>query len=68
MVFICEQIRAIEDVLRVGSPSCPLWSVVDHAPVLLLPGIPGLKAVLMTATEFQHTSLIEVVHKLALHP
>uniref|UniRef100_A0A8C2EFI8 Cation channel sperm-associated protein subunit gamma n=1 Tax=Cyprinus carpio TaxID=7962 RepID=A0A8C2EFI8_CYPCA len=54
------EIQAIEDVLRVGSPSHPLWSVVDHAPVLLLPGIPGLAAVLMTATEFQHTSLIEV--------
>ncbi|XP_058614641.1 cation channel sperm-associated auxiliary subunit gamma-like isoform X4 [Onychostoma macrolepis] len=54
------EIRAIEDVLRVGSPSRPLWAVVDHAPVLLLPGISGLKAVLMTATEFQHTSLIEV--------
>ncbi|XP_052443579.1 cation channel sperm-associated auxiliary subunit gamma-like [Carassius gibelio] len=54
------EIRALEDVLRVGSPSRPLWSVVDHAPVLLLPGIPDLTAVLMTATEFQHTSLIEV--------
>ncbi|XP_043076636.1 cation channel sperm-associated protein subunit gamma-like [Puntigrus tetrazona] len=54
------EIRVIEDSLRVGSPSFPLWAVVDHAPVLLLPGIPGLKTVLMTATEFQDTSLIEV--------
>ncbi|XP_050949582.1 cation channel sperm-associated auxiliary subunit gamma-like [Labeo rohita] len=54
------EMQAIEDVLRVGSPSRPLWAVVDHAPVLLLPGISGLKAVLMTTTEFQHTSLIEV--------
>ncbi|KAK2873050.1 hypothetical protein Q8A67_022947 [Cirrhinus molitorella] len=54
------EILAVEDVLRVGNPSCPLWAVVDHAPVLLLAGIPGLKVVLMTATEFQHTSIIEV--------
>ncbi|XP_073680041.1 cation channel sperm-associated auxiliary subunit gamma-like [Garra rufa] len=54
------EIRAVEGVLRVDNPSRPLWAVVDHAPVLLLPGIPGVKAVLMTATEFQHTSVIEV--------
>ncbi|XP_051950210.1 cation channel sperm-associated auxiliary subunit gamma-like [Xyrauchen texanus] len=54
------EIQDLEDTLRVGSPSRPLWAAVDHTPVLLLPGIPGLKAVLMTATEFQFTSLIEV--------
>ncbi|XP_078146236.1 cation channel sperm-associated auxiliary subunit gamma-like [Centroberyx gerrardi] len=54
------EMPVLEDVLAVGSPSGPLWSVVERTPVLILPGIPGYKAVLMTSTEFQHTSLIEV--------
>uniref|UniRef100_A0A673WBK1 Uncharacterized protein n=1 Tax=Salmo trutta TaxID=8032 RepID=A0A673WBK1_SALTR len=51
---------ALEDMMVLGSPSRPLWAVVQSSPVLILPGIPGFKAVLMTATEFQHTSPIEV--------
>ncbi|CAB1316597.1 unnamed protein product [Coregonus sp. 'balchen'] len=51
---------ALEDMMVLGSPSRPLWGVVQSSPILILPGIPGFKAVLMTATEFQHTSPIEV--------
>ncbi|KAL0994659.1 hypothetical protein UPYG_G00125430 [Umbra pygmaea] len=54
------KIPALEDIMVLGSPSRPLWAVVGHAPVLILPGIPGFKAVLMTATEFQHTFLFEL--------
>ncbi|XP_035635846.1 cation channel sperm-associated auxiliary subunit gamma-like isoform X1 [Oncorhynchus keta] len=54
------EMPALEDMMVLGSPSRPLWAVVQSSPVLILPGIPGFKAVLMTATEFQHTSPIEV--------
>ncbi|XP_067084738.1 cation channel sperm-associated auxiliary subunit gamma-like [Osmerus mordax] len=50
----------LEDMLSLDTPSRPLWATVGRAPVLILPGIPGFKAVLMTATDFQHTSVIEV--------
>uniref|UniRef100_A0A8C8MFC5 Cation channel sperm-associated protein subunit gamma n=1 Tax=Oncorhynchus tshawytscha TaxID=74940 RepID=A0A8C8MFC5_ONCTS len=64
-VFKCACIHmpiphTLEDMMVLGSPSRPLWAVVQSSPVLILPGIPGFKAVLMTATEFQHTSPIEV--------
>lgn len=59
-LFVCLQMPALEDMMVLGSPSRPLWAVVQSSPVLILPGIPGFKAVLMTATEFQHTSPIEV--------
>ncbi|XP_045080275.1 cation channel sperm-associated protein subunit gamma-like isoform X3 [Coregonus clupeaformis] len=54
------EMPALEDMMVLGSPSRPLWAVVQSSPILILPGIPGFKAVLMTATEFQHTSPIEV--------
>ncbi|CAL8363709.1 unnamed protein product [Lota lota] len=53
------EIPVIENTIH-GSTSVPLWSVVGHAPVLILPVALGYNTVLMTATEFQHTKLIEV--------
>ncbi|XP_026877604.1 cation channel sperm-associated protein subunit gamma [Electrophorus electricus] len=53
-------IPALEAMMTVGSPSRPLWAVVDRTPVLVLPGIPEFSALLLTANEFQHTALIEV--------
>ena len=50
----------VEDMLSLDTPSRPLWATVGRSPVLILPGITGFKAVLMTATDFQHTSVIEV--------
>uniref|UniRef100_A0AAY5K539 Cation channel sperm associated auxiliary subunit gamma n=1 Tax=Esox lucius TaxID=8010 RepID=A0AAY5K539_ESOLU len=60
VISIGMEMPALEEVMVLGSPSRPLWMVVESSPVLILPGIPGFKAILMTATEFQHTSLIEV--------
>ncbi|KAM6969964.1 cation channel sperm-associated auxiliary subunit gamma-like [Aplochiton taeniatus] len=54
------EMPVLEHMLTLGSPSRPLWAVVDHTPVIILPGIPRYKAVLMTATDFQDTKIIEV--------
>ncbi|XP_048101972.1 cation channel sperm-associated auxiliary subunit gamma-like isoform X2 [Alosa alosa] len=43
-----------------GSPSRPLWSTADNAPVMVLAAIPNYKGVLITSSEFDHSTLIEV--------
>ncbi|XP_055450731.1 cation channel sperm-associated auxiliary subunit gamma isoform X3 [Psammomys obesus] len=42
------------------SKSRPLWYTVNHAPVLILGGIEGEKALLITDTNFQDASLVEL--------
>lgn len=51
---------ALEDMIVLGSPSRPLWAGVERFPNLILQGIPGFKAVLMTTPKFQHNSLMKV--------
>ncbi|XP_030638890.1 cation channel sperm-associated protein subunit gamma-like [Chanos chanos] len=38
------EIPALEDMLSLETASRPLWAVYEHAPVLLLAGIPGFNA------------------------
>lgn len=42
------------------SKSRPLWYTINHSPVLILGGIEGEKALLITDTNFQDASLVEV--------
>lgn len=42
------------------SKSRPLWYTINHAPVLILGGIEGEKALLITDTNFQDASLVEL--------
>ncbi|XP_062412348.1 cation channel sperm-associated auxiliary subunit gamma-like [Sardina pilchardus] len=53
------QFPSFENIIVYGSPSRPLWSTADNAPVMLLPGIPNNKGILITSSEFDHSTLIE---------
>ncbi|XP_069042510.1 cation channel sperm-associated auxiliary subunit gamma isoform X2 [Lepisosteus oculatus] len=54
------EVAALESMLSLSDPSRPLWFVEGVSPVLILGRVPGFKAVLLTASEFTHTTLIEL--------
>ncbi|MBN3318432.1 CTSRG protein, partial [Atractosteus spatula] len=58
--LILEKVAALESMLSLSDPSRPLWFVEGVSPVLILGRVPGFKAVLLTASEFTHTTLIEL--------
>lgn len=43
-----------------NASSRPLWYTLDQSPVLILGGIPNEKAILLTDTNFETFSLVEV--------
>ncbi|XP_038195241.1 cation channel sperm-associated protein subunit gamma isoform X4 [Arvicola amphibius] len=59
--FSCtEQSSMVKSALFSRSKSRPLWYTVNHSPVLILGGIENEKVILLSDTNFQDYSLIEL--------
>ncbi|XP_042638848.1 cation channel sperm-associated protein subunit gamma [Orycteropus afer afer] len=54
------EVKTLNSWYFMTSESRPLWYTVDQAPVLILGGIPDAKSILMTDTNFEDFSLIEL--------
>nr|XP_014348875.1 PREDICTED: cation channel sperm-associated protein subunit gamma isoform X3 [Latimeria chalumnae] len=57
---IGDKIKDFNPLLLMNSPSRPLWFTHDVSPVLILGGVTDLKVILISATEFDKISAIEV--------
>ncbi|XP_041092192.1 cation channel sperm-associated protein subunit gamma-like [Polyodon spathula] len=54
------EVMALPSMMKSLHPSRPLWFVRSVTPVLVLGGVPNNKVVLVSSTEFRHSTLVEV--------
>ncbi|XP_074872384.1 cation channel sperm-associated auxiliary subunit gamma isoform X2 [Carettochelys insculpta] len=55
-----ETVTTLKVMMSFHSPSRPIWSTFNQAPVLILGGFTGFKALLVSDSEFVHFSTVEV--------